>query len=175
MDLRFHLPNGLLVKTDRMSMAHGLEVRVPWLDQEVIAACLALPAKWKRQGGDGKRVLKQLLSSDLPKGITHRRKAGFVIPLEAWMRSSWQPMLRSHLNERFAEETGLFRWPVLLKMIDDQRDGKADHAYSLYTLLILSIWWDTWITGRTPPIFNRPINAQPVQITGQASTPLRNV
>ncbi len=174
MDLRFHLPNGLLVKTDRMSMAHGLEVRVPWLDHEVIAACLAMPAKWKRQGSDGKRVLKQLLSSDLPKSITHRRKAGFVIPLEAWMRSSWQPLLRFHLNERFAEETGMFRWPFLLKMMDDQRDGKADHAYSLYTLLILSIWWDTWITGRTPPICNRPKNWQPVQITDGSSAPSGN-
>lgn len=169
MDLRFHLPNGLMVKTDRMSMAHGLEVRVPWLDQEVIAACLSFPATWKRRGRNGKRVLKQLLSSDLTRDITHRRKAGFVIPLESWMRNDWQPFLRDHLHERFAQETDLFHWPVLLKMMDDQRDGRADHAYALYTLLILAIWWETWITGRTPPCCNRPTNARAIRVVGEAS------
>lgn len=167
MDLRFHLPNGLLVKTDRMSMAHGLEVRVPWLDQEVISACLALPTVWKRKGKNGKRVLKQLLSNDLPKPLIHRRKSGFVIPLEAWMRNAWQPLLRTHLTERFAEETDLLNWPVLSKMMDDQRDGRADHAYALYTLLILSIWWQTWITGRTPPICMHPSDARPTSFDGE--------
>jgi asparagine synthase (glutamine-hydrolysing) len=164
MDFRFHLPNGLLVKSDRMSMAHGLEVRVPWLDHETIAACLAIPASLKRRGKDGKRVLKAMLAQDLPPEITHRRKAGFLVPLESWLQDAWQPILRSHLTAEFAEESGLFDWPTLSQMLDQQRSGRADHAYALYTLLILSVWWEIWIFRKRMPSINRPPNAKPTSV-----------
>ncbi|MEQ1826847.1 MAG: asparagine synthase (glutamine-hydrolyzing) [Pirellula sp.] len=164
MDFRFHLPNGLLVKSDRMSMAHGLEVRVPWLDQETVAACLAIPPQLKRQGNNGKRVLKEMLARDLPREITHRRKEGFLAPIEAWLKYAWQPMLRSHLTEQFAEETGMFRWPVLSQMLDDHRSKKVDHAYALYAILVLSLWWETWINRKRPPLVNRPRNAAPTTV-----------
>jgi len=160
MDFCFHLPNGLLVKSDRMSMAHGLEVRVPWLDAKTIEACLSIPSSLKRRGKNGKRVLKEMLSQDLPRELTHRRKAGFLVPLESWLQDSWQPLLRLHLTEQFAEETAFFHWPVLSRMMDEQRSGKADHAYALFTLLILSVWWETWISGKRKPIFNRPAAAK---------------
>jgi asparagine synthase (glutamine-hydrolysing) len=143
-----------------MSMAHGLEVRVPWLDAKTIEACLSIPSSLKRRGKNGKRVLKEMLSQDLPRELTHRRKAGFLVPLESWLQDSWQPLLRLHLTEQFAEETGFFYWPVLSRMMDEQRSGKADHAYALFTLLILSVWWETWISGKRKPIFNRPAAAK---------------
>jgi asparagine synthase (glutamine-hydrolysing) len=163
MDLRFHLPNGLLVKSDRMSMAHGLEVRVPFLDHDVIACCLQIPPGLKRRGKDGKRVLKTILAKDLPRSITHRKKAGFVSPLEAWMRDAWQPFLRIHITEQFANESNLFHWSVLSRMMDEQKQGK-DHAYALYTILVLSLWWQTWIAGKLDKTICRPRSWHPTQV-----------
>ena len=82
MDLTFHLPNDMLAKVDRMSMAHSLEVRVPLLDLEVLATCLAIPARWKLRGR-GKWVLRQLLSSDLPSGVVQRKKPAIGV-LVGW-------------------------------------------------------------------------------------------
>jgi len=155
-DLTFHLPNDMLVKVDRMSMAHGLEVRVPLLDLEVIRTCLSLPPDVKRQGRRGKRVLRELLLRDMPRDLVERRKAGFLIPLEAWTQSAWQPFLREHLNAEWAAETGLVRWPVLKEMLDAQAARREDYAYPLFALLVLALWWRIWITGEMAPQTLRP-------------------
>jgi asparagine synthase (glutamine-hydrolysing) len=171
MDLRFHLPNGLLVKTDRMSMAHGLEVRVPWLDNEVVAACLGLPSNLKRIGRNGKRILKHMLSQDLPRDITHRRKAGFLAPIESWMQGRWQALIRSQLTESFALDIGFLRWPTLKQMLAEHESRRIDHAYALYTLLILSLWYDRWIRRSQALTMTRPNQATPTRIDLWSSTP----
>jgi asparagine synthase (glutamine-hydrolysing) len=145
MDLTFHLPNDMLAKVDRMSMAHSLEVRVPLLDMEVLATCLAIPARWKLRGR-GKWVLRRLLSNDLPAGIVRRKKSGFLLPLESWLANAWQPLLREYLTPRFAAETAAFRWDELRTMLDAQRAGHRDFAYPLFTLLMFSLWWRMWMT-----------------------------
>ena len=155
LDLRFHLPNDMLTKVDRMSMAHSLEVRVPFLDLEVVQTCLTIPPVWKRHAGRGKRVLADMLSADLPASLVNRRKSGFLIPLELWLRREWKPLLDSVLTSEFAEDTGAFHWPVLQQMLQDHADAKADHSYALFALLVLGIWWRMWITRETPPTPNR--------------------
>ena len=155
-DFRFHLPNDMLVKVDRMSMAHALEVRVPLLDLEVLRACLALPPQWKRRGRRGKIVLRRMLAADLPPEVVERRKAGFLVPLEAWMQSAWQPLLRQHLTEQFAADSGLLCWPVLQEMIECQAARREDYAYPLFALLVLALWWRIWITGEMPVASLRP-------------------
>lgn len=145
-DLRFHLPNDMLVKVDRMSMAHALEVRVPLLDLEVIEVCLSIPGTVKRQGKWGKRPLRQLLSHDVPRNILERKKAGFLIPLERWMQREWQPLLDHYLTAEFAESSGLFNWDALRKMLAEQKESRGDHAYPLFAILVLGIWWQMWIT-----------------------------
>ena len=158
-DLRFHLPNDMLVKVDRMSMAHSLEVRVPLLDLEVVKTCLAIPSRWKRRGRRGKLVLRQVLQSDLPGRLIHRRKGGFIVPLERWLRKDWQPLLRDTLTEDFAAELGVLEWPILRGMLEQQAAGRADHAYPLFVLLVLAIWWKIWITRQWPGQFSRPAAA----------------
>ncbi|MBM4000000.1 MAG: asparagine synthase (glutamine-hydrolyzing) [Planctomycetes bacterium] len=163
LDLTFHLPNDMLVKVDRMSMAHALEVRVPWLDREVVRACLAMPSGHKRRGNKGKMVLAAMLHDDLPPAILRRRKAGFVMPLEQWLRCEWQPLLRSALTAEFAHQTGAFQWTCLESMIDEHALGRGDHAYALFTLLVMGIWWRVWITGETRRSVRRP-DAAPTQV-----------
>lgn len=155
-DLRFHLPNDMLVKVDRMSMAHALEVRVPFLDLEVVKTCLAIPPACKRQGKRGKLVLKKMLERDVPRDLIERRKAGFIVPLERWLRSDWAPLVREFLTERFAAESGLFAWPKIETMIRRHQTGASDHAYALYALLVLAIWWRMWMTDEPLPTIRRP-------------------
>lgn len=155
LDLRFHLPNDMLVKVDRMSMAHALEVRVPFLDLEVVAACLAMPADVRYRRGDGKRPLKALLARDLPSDIVHRKKGGFLAPVEQWLRGPWQPLLRRQLSAEFIAATGLLDGRVVTRLIDETSRGRGDHAYTLFTLLVLSLWWETWINGNRVPNFVR--------------------
>jgi asparagine synthase (glutamine-hydrolysing) len=164
LDLRFHLPNDMLVKVDRMSMAHALEVRVPFLDLEVVRTCLAIPPAHKRAGKRGKLVLKEMLRPDLPPELVERPKAGFLIPLERWLQRDWQPLLNSVLTREFAEQTGAFHWPVLEGLIQDHASGRADHAYALFALLVLGIWWRVWVTGEMAAETRRPA-AAPVRIS----------
>jgi asparagine synthase (glutamine-hydrolysing) len=163
-DLKFHLPNDMLVKVDRMSMAHSLEVRVPLLDLEVVRVCLAIPSSEKLRGKKGKLPLKQLLRGHLPDEIIDRKKAGFLIPLERWLQVEWQPLLQQFLTPEFAEMSGVIRWDGLRQMLNEQREGRGDHAYPLFALLVLGIWWQMWITRQTDVPLNRPRNPAPVKI-----------
>ncbi len=155
-DLCFHLPNDMLVKVDRMSMAHSLEVRVPLLDQEVIRTCLAIPPRHKRKGTRGKLVLKKMLDTDLPHDVVHRRKGGFLLPMERWMRQEWQPLLRETLDEQFLNECGMFESAQVRRLLDDQASGRGDYAYPLFALLSFALWWKIWIAEQQPSQRNEP-------------------
>jgi asparagine synthase (glutamine-hydrolysing) len=164
-DFRFHLPSDMLAKVDRMSMAHALEVRVPFLDIEVVQACLRLPPELKLRGRCTKYALKQLLSDVLPRRVVHRSKRGFVIPIERWLRSEWLPLLREHLRPDVLRRIPALRAGEVARMIDRHAAGTADHAYELFALLVLSLWWQMWIeqglhvqrtrTGHAPPTVRR--------------------
>ena len=163
-DLKFHLPNDMLVKVDRMSMAHALEVRVPLLDLEVVKVCLAIPSQEKRQRGRGKRPLRRMLTGDVPDDLLQRKKSGFLIPLERWLQHEWQPLLKQYLTAEFAEASGLFRWDVLHQMIDDQQRRRADHAYPLFAMLVLGIWWQMWMTETISVPLSASQSRSPVRI-----------
>lgn len=163
LDLRCHLPNDLLPKVDRMSMAHSLEVRVPFLDWEVIRCCLDVPPACKLQGKRGKLPLRAMLANDLPASLIERKKSGFLLPLERWLSREWQPLLHSHLTPQFAEETGLLDAATLRQMLLAQERGTADLAYPLFALLLLSLWWEAWISSTQPPALV-PITATPLAI-----------
>lgn len=163
-DLRFHLPNDMLVKVDRMSMAHALEVRVPFLDDEVVRTCLAIPTATLRRGKRGKLPLRRLLAQDLSPGIVNRKKAGFLVPLERWMRREWQGDLRVRLTESFAEESGLVRWDTLSRLLDEQADGRGDWAYPLFALFTVAVWKSIWIDRSRPVQLVRPSQAAATRV-----------
>ncbi len=167
LDLCFHLPNDMLVKVDRMSMAHSLEVRVPYLGNEVVETCLAIPSQWKRRGAKGKIVLRDSMRPFLPHRIVDRKKAGFVIPIEAWLRGAWREPLLETLTPDFCEATQMIRPEALQSLLSEHYSKQRDHSYTLFTLLIFALWWRTWIEStRSPrPYASSQHNIAPTRIT----------
>jgi hypothetical protein len=86
----------------------------------------------------------------LPESIVRRKKAGLVVPIEAWLRGAWKPQVQNHLNEEFCESTGLLHWPALKAILDAHLSGRQDQGYALYTLLVLAIWWKQWFAHSSP-------------------------
>ncbi|HET7341043.1 MAG TPA: asparagine synthase (glutamine-hydrolyzing) [Methylomirabilota bacterium] len=141
LDFRTYLPDSVLTKVDRASMAHGLEVRPPLLDNALIDLAFALPGRFKLRGGRSKRLLKEVAAAYLPRAIVERPKRGFAIPLARW--------LRGPLRERVAAlvastgplwtDTGLSRAVVAAWAHEHQR-GVRDRAKPLWALLVLDRW-----------------------------------
>ena len=142
-DLLTYLPGDLLVKVDLASMAHSLECRGPFLDHRVVefAASLPLRRKLRLRGGRSKVVLKQAFSDLIPPSILTRPKMGFGVPLDRWFRGPLKDELRSVLLDPVALNRGLFRPEVVTQMIDEHAGHRRDHAYKLWGLLVLELWF----------------------------------
>src|SRR5919106_513312 len=139
------LPDSLLVKLDIASMSRGLEVRSPFLDQELVELCAKLPATWKVNGKQGKLMLRDLVARDLPPEILRAPKRGFSVPLGQWWRNEARrqirdgllplhPALRPFLNERIAAE-----------LLEEHQAGRANHAQRLWNLWVLNEWARTFL------------------------------
>ena len=137
-DLKTYLPDDILVKVDRMSMAHALEVRAPILDYRVIEFAASLPSSLKIHGTTKKYLLKQAFQKVLPASIIHRRKHGFTVPLGDWFRQDLRPLAEEHL---LGQEMGEFFSPGYLKLLwQAHQEKKADHGTLLWSLLSFSLW-----------------------------------
>ncbi|MGH9555785.1 MAG: asparagine synthase (glutamine-hydrolyzing), partial [Terriglobales bacterium] len=144
-----YLPDDILYKCDRMSMAHSLEVRPPFLDHRIVEFAASLPGDLKVRGGKLKIVLRELMQGKLPPAVLRRRKEGFDIPVHQWMRRVLRPLLLDTLTPASAAATGLFRWNVVEKLVRDHLERRADIGYHLWGLLTLFLWMKRWnIQGR---------------------------
>lgn len=142
-DLLTYLPGDLLVKVDMASMAHGLECRGPFLDHRVVELAVSLPLrrKLRLRGGRSKVVLKQAFAELLPPAIRTRPKMGFGVPLDRWFRGPLKDELRRVLLDPVARARGLFRPEAVAALVDDHAAGRRDHAYKLWALLMLELWF----------------------------------
>jgi asparagine synthase (glutamine-hydrolysing) len=138
--LRTYLLDDLLPKVDRMAMAHGLEVRSPFLDHALIEFALRLPNDARVKAMKGKRALKMALEDLLPKDILHRRKHGFAVPLDRWFRSDLRPYLEAMLGARDARLRNHVAPEALDRMLAEHQAGVANHRDSLWTLLTLEVF-----------------------------------
>src|SRR5205085_9776832 len=118
--------------------------------------CLSLPPELKLHGRVSKYVLKRSLQGVLPDRLLYRRKAGFLLPLEAWLRGPLLPLLNDCLGDPFLTGTGLFRPDFVRSMIRDHAAGKRNYAYQLFALLVFSFWWRIWIDGSLPLRYATP-------------------
>lgn len=134
MDLHTWLPGDILVKVDRASMANSLEVRAPFLDHELVAWGLGLPAALKLHGGAGKHVLKQALAPWLPQEVLYRPKQGFASSPAALFRAQ-APRLRARLLGAPMRDCGLFAPDAIARLIDAHAAGAFDHSQTLWLLL----------------------------------------
>lgn len=139
-DQRFYLPDDILVKCDRMSMAHSLEVRPPFLDHRIVEFAASLPQEFKVRSRTLKFLLRELMRDKLPPAVIHRKKEGFDIPIHDWFRGPLRPLLLDTLTDRAAEQTGLFRTGRLRQLIDAHLARRANYGYHLWGLMILLLW-----------------------------------
>lgn len=139
-DCQGWLPDNLLERGDRMSMAASLELRPPFLDHRLVELAFSLPARMKIRGRTRKWILKEVARSYLPPGIVDRRKVGFRVPLERWFRGELESMARDMLLSRDSlVATRLERGPVI-KLLDRHRAGRANEESRIWTLLSLEVW-----------------------------------
>jgi asparagine synthase (glutamine-hydrolysing) len=137
-DLGLYLVDDLLLKTDRMSMAHSLEVRVPFLDTEVASLALALPTSLKVRGLAKKRLLRRAVEPLVPREIVRGRKRGFSIPAAAWLRGPLLPFAREVLSV----DRGVLDRAEVLRTLDRHASGAEDLSRQLWGLMSLSLWLD---------------------------------
>jgi asparagine synthase (glutamine-hydrolysing) len=136
LDFKTYLPGDILTKVDRASMAHSLEVRVPFLDYQFVEKVAALPSNFKLRGGEAKYGLKKSLEPYLPNEVLYRSKMGFAVPLDMWFRGSLSQRLSDVVNGERLRDCGLFRPEQLKKFVDEHQTHKRDHSAILWSLLM---------------------------------------
>jgi asparagine synthase (glutamine-hydrolysing) len=148
LDLGIYLVDDLLVKTDRASMAHSLEARVPFLDPVVAELALALETKKKVRGFSKKRLLRRAAASLLPREIVRGRKQGFSIPVAAWLRGDLAPFARDVLSAETIERQGYLDPGAVARVLEEHTSGKEDLSRQIWGLLSFTLWFDRY--GREP-------------------------
>lgn len=143
-DQRYYLADDILCKVDRMSMAHSLEVRPPFLDPRIVDFAARLPEKFKLHGRTSKHVLRRLMAGKLPDHILQRPKVGFDIPVHDWFRGVLRPFLLDTVNREAVEASGLFRWPAVERLIQRHLQRKENAGYRLWGLMVLLMWMKRW-------------------------------
>jgi asparagine synthase (glutamine-hydrolysing) len=143
-DQQYYLPDDILYKADRMSMAHSLEVRPPFLDHRIVEFAASLPQDFKLHGSRLKFVLKELMKGKLPPAILRRKKVGFDIPAHDWFRGVLKPLLLDTVTEQAVKETGIFRWEGIQSIINRHMERRDSLGYHLWGLLILFLWIKRW-------------------------------
>ena len=143
-----YLPDDILFKVDRASMACGLEVRAPFLDAELVDDLARLPSSYHFSAGTSKRLLKRAAAGRLPDSILRRPKKGFGIPVARWLRGPLAPLLGSLLESGRLRSQGLFQPAEVSKIVREHLAGERDHRKPLWTLLMFQLWHDQWL-GQT--------------------------
>ncbi|HEX6391792.1 MAG TPA: asparagine synthase-related protein, partial [Solirubrobacteraceae bacterium] len=139
-DLGTFLADDLLAQTDRCGMAHGLEIRVPFVDPVVAELARALPARAKLRGRTTKAILRDVARPLLPRAVAHGAKKGFVAPAAAWLRGPLQPFARAVLSDG----RGWFDPAVVTRLLDEHVARRDDHSRALWALLAFGLWHDAY-------------------------------
>ena len=140
-DARLWLPDDLLAKVDRATMAYSLEARVPYLDHDFYGWCARLDPDLKVRGDARKFLLKELAGRYLPQDIGHRPKQGFMMPLERWLARELAPELAAALGPSGLARRGIVRPEAIRRLLAEHASGRKNHAMRLWVLLILERWF----------------------------------
>ncbi len=145
LEQRFFLPDHNLTYTDKMSMAAGVEVRVPFLDLDLVEHAARVPVALKQRGTVGKWVLKKAMAPYLPHDVIHRPKTGFGAPLRRWLRGELRPLMDDTLSPARLASRGLFAPAAVQRLIARNDSGEVDAAYTLLSLMCIEIWCRTYL------------------------------
>ena len=148
LELKLRLPELLLMRVDKITMATSVEARVPFLDHHLIEYALALPRQLKVKGATGKHILKQALESVLPRDVLYKPKRGFGAPAREWFRGPKGEELVQLLMNSSIRERNFFDYKFIQHLVDEHRREHSDWSANLWCLLNLSVWYDRWIGNK---------------------------
>ncbi|MCF7865071.1 MAG: asparagine synthase (glutamine-hydrolyzing) [Candidatus Pacebacteria bacterium] len=142
-DLNFWLPGDILAKADKMTMAHSLELRVPFLDIEVAKISARIPEVFKYKNGATKYILRKAFESVLPKTTANRKKLGFPTPIKQWLKKQPEEVMNVIKSNTYIKEK--FDMQYIEQMEQEHTSGKKDNARKIYILLMFALWYNTFI------------------------------
>jgi asparagine synthase (glutamine-hydrolysing) len=143
-DQKYFLPDNILYKVDRISMAHSIEVRPPFLDTRILAFAAHLPPAYKLSALESKRVLRRLMANKLPPSVLKRPKIGFDVPIHDWFRGPLRDYLLDVVSEKRIVQTGLFSWQSISRLIHAHLERKINVGYHLWGLMTCLLWMERW-------------------------------
>ena len=142
-DLTSYLPDDVLTKVDRASMSVSLETRAPLLDYRIVEFALSLPLEYKLRDGVKKRILKDLLSREIPDTMIGQKKMGFRIPFAKWLREDFAELTEWYFSDEYIRKQDLFDPALVRKMQKSYQDSDTpDYAREIWTMLIFQMWYE---------------------------------
>ena len=145
LELKLRLPELLLMRVDKITMATSVEARVPFLDHHLVEYAMSLPRSLKVEGTSGKHILKRALEEILPHDLLYSRKRGFSAPIREWFRNGLGELFNSHLMTGPLRQRDYFDYQFIARLLDEHRRGTRDWSFHLWCLLNLSMWYERWI------------------------------
>ena len=145
LELKLRLPELLLMRVDKITMATSVEARVPFLDHKLVEYALSISRAQKVEGTSGKHILKRALEDILPHDLLYRRKRGFGAPIREWLGGDSHDLLDAHLLNSTLRRRNFFDYTVVARLVEEHRRGARDWSFPLWALLNLSLWYERWI------------------------------
>lgn len=144
-DSTLFLPDDLMIKNDRMTMAHSLEARVPFTDPELTGYLGRVPPSLKMKGGRKKHLMRRAMEGHLPQSILDKKKVGLEMPYSRWLRTDLADMMQHYLGEARMRKIDIFRPAAVKRLVDEHMDSRKDHGRALWGLLNFSMWHEMYI------------------------------
>jgi asparagine synthase (glutamine-hydrolysing) len=157
-DTRTWLPDDLLVKADKMTMANSVELRVPLLDHKLLEFAATLPSNFKINGFSMKYIAKRCLSKQIPREILERKKAGFPVPYENWLRTDMRDSVSNILLDRETTDRGYFKKSAVEKLIHDNSES-GGYAKEIFSLVVLELWHREFLRSGNSPSMPIPLTS----------------
>jgi len=148
LELKLRLPELLLMRVDKITMATSVEARVPFLDHRLVEYALGVPRSLKVERTSGKHILKRALEDILPRDLLYTRKRGFGAPVREWFRSALGELFDSHVLNSTLRKRDLLDYDFVSRMLAQHRNQSKDWGFHLWALLNLSLWYERWIDPR---------------------------
>lgn len=145
LELKLRLPELLLMRVDKITMATSIEARVPFLDHELVEYAMGVPREFKVQGTTGKHILKRALESILPHDLLYSKKRGFGAPIREWFRTKTGREFADRLLTSSIAKREFFNYDFIRRTLQEHESGRADWSFHLWALLNLSLWYEHWI------------------------------
>ena len=145
LDKKYYLADHNLLYTDKMTMANGVEARVPLLDRDLVALAASLPDHYKQRGSVGKWVFKEAMRPYLPESILTRPKTGFSVPLRFWLKNELREFVADNLSETSLKRTGIFSHKAVTALMHDDASGRIDATFSILSMVCIQNWCDRFL------------------------------